>query len=105
MSDLKINLGKKIRKLRLQNKLSQEALAEKIDIAVTNMGKIERGESFLTAATLEKLAKVLNVKYKDIFDFDEYTPVEEMKKELDLNSMPEEDINKIYRFYKKFLKD
>lgn len=105
MDDLKLNLGKRIRKLRLQNKLSQELLAEKIDIAVNNMGRIERGESFLTATTLEKLAKVLNVKYKDIFDFDEYTPVEEMKKELDLNSMSEEDINKIYRFYKQFLKD
>ena len=45
----------------------KEELAEKVEIALTNMGKIERGESFVTASTLEKLAKSLDVKIHELF--------------------------------------
>lgn len=103
MDNLKKKFGQRVRKIRQKQNLSQEELAEKIDIAVNNMGKIERGESFVTAVTLEKLASVLNVKVEDFFKFDTFVSIEEMKEELDLNKMSDEEIKQLYRFYKLFL--
>lgn len=65
MDDLRTKFGKRVKAIRQKRKLSQEELAERVEIAVTNMGKIERGESFVTAVTLEKLANVLGVKVQD----------------------------------------
>lgn len=103
MDDLKKMFGLRVRKIRQKQNLSQEELAEKIDIAVNNMGKIERGESFVTAVTLEKLASVLDVKVEDFFKFDSFVSIDEMKKELDLNKMSDDEITQLYRFYKLFL--
>lgn len=103
MDDLKKMFGLRVRKIRQKQNLSQEELAEKIDIAVNNMGKIERGESFVTAVTLEKLASVLNVKVEDFFKFDSFVSIDEMKKELDLNKMSDNEIKQLYRFYKLFI--
>ena len=43
MDDIKYLFGRKLKELRLKNKLSQEELAEKIDIAERNLSKIECG--------------------------------------------------------------
>ena len=62
-------LGKRIRELRICAGLSQEKLAEKVDIAINTMSNIERGNAFMTAATLEKIIKVLNVSPSQLFTF------------------------------------
>lgn len=69
MRDYKINekLGKRIRKLRKEQKISQEGLAEKAKIHRTYMGKIERGESNPPVHTVEKIANALKVKVGDLF--------------------------------------
>ncbi len=103
MDDLKKMFGQRVRKIRQKQNLSQEELAEKIDIAVNNMGKIERGESFVTAVTLEKLATVLNVKVEDFFKFDSFVSIDEMKEELDFNKISDNEIKQLYRFYKLFI--
>ena len=103
MDNLKKKFGQRVRKIRQKQNLSQEELAEKIDIAVNNMGKIERGESFVTAVTLEKLASVLDVKVEDFFKFDSFVSIEEMKAELDFDKMSDDEITQLYRFYKLFL--
>lgn len=103
MNNLKINFGKRIKSIRQTKNLSQEELAEKIDIAVTNMGKIERGESFVTSTTLEKLSNALEVKVHELFKFDNFISLDEIKKELNLNKMSDTDIRKLYKFYKAFI--
>lgn len=55
------SLGKRIREERLKLKLTQEQLAESIDISNSYMGQIERGERSLTLETLIKLANRLSV--------------------------------------------
>lgn len=69
MRKYKINkkLGKRIRKLRKEQKISQEGLAEKTKIHRTYMGKIERGESNPPLHTVEKIANALKVKVGDLF--------------------------------------
>lgn len=105
MADIKILFGKRVKKFRQRAKLSQEELAEKIGIAVTNMGKIERGESFVTANTLEKLACVLGVEVKELFDFEAYKSIDDMRRELRLDMQNEANIYLIYKLYKTFVNE
>lgn len=103
MDDLRTKFGKRVKAIRQKRKLSQEELAERVEIAVTNMGKIERGESFVTAVTLEKLANVLGVKVQDLFKFDMFVSVDEMKADLNTDNMTEDEIKQLYKFYKVFI--
>ena len=100
MSNLTVLFGKRVRKFRMKNKLSLEELAERTGIAVTNMDKIERGESFVTAPTLEKLAEVLNVEVKYLFDFEDYKSVDDIKTELNFDIQNESNIYLLYKLYK-----
>lgn len=71
MSDVKAILGARIRKLRKERKLSQEALAEKADLHYTFIGEVERGEKNISLVSLEKLTKALEVTFIDLFDLPE----------------------------------
>lgn len=54
-------LGKRIREERLKLRLTQEQLAESIDISNSYMGQIERGDRSLTLDTLVNLVNRLAV--------------------------------------------
>lgn len=54
-------LGKNIRQSRLKLNLTQDQLAEKVDISTSYMGRIERGERSLPLDTLIRISNVLNV--------------------------------------------
>ncbi len=62
-------LGEIIKKFRREKNLSQEDLADKIDIDRSYMGFIERGERNVTLEKIMRISKVLNVKIRDLFDF------------------------------------
>ena len=57
--DIKKTFGEKIKRLRKAKNLTQEQLAEMINIAPKNLSKIEVGTSFVTAETLDKLVVAL----------------------------------------------
>lgn len=61
-----IALGKAIRALRMENGLSQEALANEIGIDRSYMGGIERGEHNVAIMNLGKIAKTLKIKASDL---------------------------------------
>lgn len=63
----KLNLGKKIQKIRKSVGLSQEDLADMVGISRTHAGHIEQGRKSPSMELLEKIAKVLKVKVKDLF--------------------------------------
>lgn len=69
MKSLKQKLGAKIQEIRKSKNLTQEVLAEKIDMDKPNLSNIECGKRFMTAETLEKLANALEVEEKELFDF------------------------------------
>lgn len=56
-----ILIGKKIRKLRIKRKLSQEALAHEAQLGRGYFGRIERGAQNASIQNLIKIAIVLNV--------------------------------------------
>ena len=61
-----IEIGKRIRKYRKIRNLSQEQLAEKVNISVTHMSHIETGSTKLSLIVLTNIAEKLKVSCDDI---------------------------------------
>ena len=57
--DNKKKLGKRIKELRKNAGLTQEQVAEQIEMEQNTISVIESGRNFPTLMTLEKIAKVL----------------------------------------------
>lgn len=56
-----ITLGENVKKYRKLRGLTQEKLAEKLDMEIKSLSLIETGNGFVSAKTLGKLAEVLQV--------------------------------------------
>jgi len=76
---LKTKFGELVVKHRKRLYLSQEALAERLNIHVRTLGKIENGHSFVSADTLCKLSEIFNVPIKALLDFDSNSDINEQK--------------------------
>ena len=80
---IKSELGQKIRNMRQRRGLTQEELAEKVDISQRTLSGIETGENFITAETLDKLADALETTFEEIFATNHYKEVPILVRELD----------------------
>ena len=60
-------LGKKIQKLRKNEKISQEELAHKLGISRTYMGYIEQGRESPSLKLLMKITRRFDVNIEDLF--------------------------------------
>lgn len=98
--NIKKQLGAKIKRLRQKQGLTQEQLAEKIDIATRTMSGIETGENFVTSETLEKILDVLNISSSELFAFDHIKPKDELKQEIISDIQNLNDRNTIETVYK-----
>ncbi len=98
-------LGKRIKELRIQKRLTQEQLAEMVDMGERNLSKIECGVNFVSAETLSKIAVALGVRAKDLFDFehlkDEVVRKEELVCAINNNDVDVDLLYKIYQSIKK----
>lgn len=59
--------GKKVRDIRKNKHLSQEELAFRASLHRTYIGMVERAEKNISLINIEKIAKALEVKIKDLF--------------------------------------
>jgi HTH-type transcriptional regulator, cell division transcriptional repressor len=64
---IKQQLGKKIKRIRMKQGLTQEKLAELIDISQRTLSGIEIGQNFLTAETLDKIINTLEITPDELF--------------------------------------
>lgn len=62
--------GLNLKKLRLAKGFSQEELANSSDVSLPQITRIERGIVNPTLCTIKSLAKGLEVKTKDLFEFE-----------------------------------
>lgn len=69
MTNLRRNLGARIRQLRKVKRWTQEELAEKAEMDYKYLGAIERGEKNLTLTNIERIAKGLGVEVYQLFLF------------------------------------
>ena len=63
-----IKFGQKVRAERGKLGLSQEALASRAGVHRTYIGMIERAEKNITLENIEKIAKALSLRPKDLLD-------------------------------------
>ena len=68
--DVRHRLGARVQRLRLDQGLSQEELADRANVHRTYVSGVERGVRNPTVTVLEKLAKGLGVSLKDLLTFD-----------------------------------
>lgn len=61
-------IGQKIRKVRKAHGLSQEELAEKVNISTTHMSHIETGNTKLSLPVFVEIAAALEVRTDDLLD-------------------------------------
>ncbi|MBK8443294.1 MAG: helix-turn-helix transcriptional regulator [Sphingobacteriales bacterium] len=64
-------VGEKIKKIRELKGLTQEYIAEKLNVSPQAYGKIERNETRLDVERLQQIAKILEVSTEFISNFDE----------------------------------
>ena len=79
---IKEELGKKIKRMRINRNLTQEQLAEAVGIAQRTLSGIELGEKFVTADTLDKLLKALNATSDELFALNHLKEKEELLSEI-----------------------
>ena len=82
-------VGLNIKKVRIQNELTQSELAKKAGIALISLGKIERGEYGAKLETLFNIASVLNIKLAELLADEDTLFLN--KKQLSLLLKDEED--------------
>lgn len=62
-------IGKRIKRLRRKADLTQEQLAEQINVSTTHVGLVETGKRRMSLKTLQKVASVLKVKVRDLIPY------------------------------------
>ncbi|MCC7332957.1 MAG: helix-turn-helix transcriptional regulator [Flavobacteriales bacterium] len=62
-------IGNHLRNIRLSKKLTQEEVSYRAELDITQVGRIERGAVNTSICVLQRLAKALDIKLKDILDF------------------------------------
>jgi len=60
-------LGNNVQILRKQRGLSQEKLAEKVDVSKNTISDIEKGKKFARANTLVRIAEFFNIQVYELF--------------------------------------
>ncbi len=63
-------LGNSLRRYRKDKGYTQEKLAEKVGVHPTYIGKLESGKNNPSVILMYKVSKALNIKLKDLFDFE-----------------------------------
>lgn len=106
-TNIQQQLGKRIQQLRKIKGYSQEAFAEKIDIATTTLSSIETGNAFMTSQTLEKIIDVLEIVPSELFTFQEQLPNDDMYsyilKKLEFIKNDDERLKIFYNFVKSLI--
>ena len=100
MSDFKKLLGKKIQIIRKSKGLTQEKLAELIDIETPSLSYLETGKYSPSIETLQKLSEVLMIEPWEFYYFNEISEDKmraELKKALDERPKL---VKLLYNFYK-----
>ncbi len=70
--DIKLKVGQRIRQLRKELELSQEALALKAEVDRTYVTDVEAGRRNVSLEILEKLIRALGVSIADFFSSKEF---------------------------------
>ena len=68
-TELIINFGKRLKQLRTEQNLSQQLLANKAEIELSQIFRIEKGKTNVTLSTIGAIANALDISIASLFDF------------------------------------
>ncbi len=102
MKTTKVLLGERIKELRKKRQMSQEQLAEKIQIDAKNLSRIEVGRGYPSLDTLEKIAKVLDVEMRELFDFQHLESADSIASSIEamVKSASEAELRTLWKLFK-----
>ncbi len=107
--NIKKEIGEKIKRLRKRRGITQESLAEMIDISSRNLSNIELGVSFPKPETLEKILTTLNSTTQELFTNNHIKTNEDLINEIssliDLVKNDNKTLEKIYKITKSLVED
>lgn len=99
--NIKKELGNKIKHLRQKKGITQEQLAEMANISTRTLGGIEIGKNFMTAETMEKIVKCLEISLSELFDAEHFQPTKVLVQDLhDMINSIKDDSDKVKEVYK-----
>lgn len=101
--DLDYNIiGERIKKARLKNNYTQEKLAEKIDVSVAFLSRVERGSSHINLKRLSQICSILGVTEGEILNGTSGTSVGYLNEDFKnlLEACPAEKQKLIYKIAK-----
>lgn len=98
-------IGERIKQARLSKKMTQENLAEEMDVSVAFLSRIERGSSFVSLKRLSQICSILGVTEGEIINVTFKNSSTYLNKEFSdlLKSCPPEKLNLIYNIAKVIL--
>lgn len=102
MDDIKKLIGKRIKYLRQEMNISQEQLAELINIDQRNLSHIECGHTFPSKCLID-IADALKVKLPELFDFEHLKYDDTQKIEYIIEKLPgltPQEIETVFRVVK-----
>lgn len=102
MDSLKRNFGLRVRELRKSAHMTQEQLAEKLGMDTPNVCRMENGTHFPQTKNLVKLAEILNVEIKELFEYAHLQSKSELVKKINsfLKTATLKDAELVYKFIK-----
>lgn len=107
--DIKKELGEKIKRIRKQRGLTQNQLAELVDISPRNLSNIELGINFVKSETLDKIIESLNISTEELFANNHIKTKNELICEIDkfINKAKNDTktLEKIYKILKCLVED
>lgn len=105
--DVEKLVGAQIARIRKEREITQEQLAESVDVAPETISRLERGVSIPSLKTLEKISWALHTSLTDLLDFeyplkpkDIFSEQELAKVITLLKTRSKQDINMSYQILK-----
>lgn len=95
-----MNVGDRIKKYRELKNLTQQHVAEALELSLSGYGKIERNETDISVSKLEKIAKVLGTDVSSILNFDDKNFINFIENKQAMVSMRDQHINTMEIFDK-----
>ena len=101
---LKEIFAKNLKELRKRNKMTQEQLAELVNVAPRHISFIETGRSFPSCELLERICKVLQVDFTEVVKTEENLTREELLQKLNtiVPKLNDEQLNYLVKLAKEF---
>ena len=106
MADTNKLLGKRIRALRKKNGLSQEQLAERVNMSSKYLGEIERGQVNFSIDIADRISSGLDIEMTDLFDYQHELNRKALMEKINslIQDASDENLQSIFRIIKSILK-